>query len=729
MSTYQTDEKEIKFNANVDRLFKLIKNVLNKGQYTIAEEYIKYLFETIVLYLKKKKVDAKESQFFHDFENEEKKPIEEKHYFEDNKLSNYSRGYIEEKISELISEQIKPNNHKIFSFIFDLLKGSVSVLFKEKDTLLNGANLMGEFKYISNQVFYLENSIPTYERDWFLSQTYNWFIDIYSNYSTINNTESLIIIENEIKQILRQYIDNDKVDLYREFLLSLSNRWFGFDFFDDDVMKKYRHSFENQIYYETINSIEGFLDKARQIQSNKNFNDLIKAFNEEVVKYNLGIIDNDTIKKEISQIMFNRFKLAYLQIILVNSICYSIFKKKYDFFKAYLNYHQPDDFDARSINPNYCIQSFNGIRLFLEDRNKLMTDSSFEFKSRHSITKYINTFLGYYLLKDGQEEEIRHYIDSITEAETIDLVFYNLENIHNNNALIDLPSKLILEKEKIDSKLQLITGWAETKQIEIRNIEIENLPIEKAAKDNFFNDFFKYFENFSLARRLFKQYGVIEEVRNHGTNFGIDNLFPRQAFIKQQNVMFVSSAHNQLASFVANDETIFIFSKIEKLCEKREFNKIDLENFIKENSNRFDLLISNTRSIKPNFPNLNFSEKWSLDNKLNKIPDFLGILNENLNVFLLDNNVSNRFMLLNSNKLGILKNCLPPDLNDPYSQTNKQFVYSFIDYSTNHELRAKQVEKGNNEDELKKQVWIRIFESIDYQKPDDFDGISIEVKS
>ena len=56
MPIYRNSDDNEEFFTNVERLFRLIHNVLAKGQTTLAENYILYLFTSITkFYIKKSK--------------------------------------------------------------------------------------------------------------------------------------------------------------------------------------------------------------------------------------------------------------------------------------------------------------------------------------------------------------------------------------------------------------------------------------------------------------------------------------------------------------------------------------------------------------------------------------------------------------------------------------------------------------------------------------------------
>jgi hypothetical protein len=727
MPTYQTSDTESNFNSNIDRLFKLIRNVLNKGQYTNAEKYVRYLFDVLVAYHKKKSLSSKLDMPYDDFflatsdtGINKIEPVNKKSLFEDHKMENYTRGNFEEKLTDLISEQIRPSNYKVFTFFFNLLNAAIGKLFSNETSIVGGSQLIREIKFITDRILFFESSIPNYEQHWFLHQTYSWFTELYSS-SIIDSIDKIVIIEGEIREILRLYIDNSKLDLFLSFLESLSTRWLSSTIAEDELLNKYKPNPDNNFDTSKIKLINPFLQKANELQDTKKFFDLIKAFEAEIDQSNFGNVEKEQLKKEVGTIMLTHFKIEYLNIIVLDAIAYSLYKKNFSFFEAYLNYHNPIDSDSIWMNKSFNLKSFKNVIPFLEDYQKLMGNKFF-WINRHDITLYINTILAYYILTEKKETVI-NYLLAIDNADVISTVLYNLHNIREKNLLESLPEDII-DKTLAD----VLTEYIETAEKRRRKIderETRELPIDNNLKTDFFAQIFNEFERQSVARSIFTFYNQISNADLQGTNFGINQLFPRKAFIKQNNTFFINNS--PLGNYLADNETTFIFSKIERHCKRIQINPKELDNYIKLHTGRFDILISGSYSVKSYFPATDFQESWSIGTILNGLPGFLGILNNNINVFWSPQSYIKGFLLLNSKKLGTLINCVPPPLDDN-AQTYKQFRYSFIDFKDNNE-DYKNIQAKYPDEDIKSQVWIRIFEKVEINISEKFEGIYIELEN
>lgn len=728
MPTSQNKDTEV-FFANVDRLFKLIQNVLAKGQTTVAEKYIVYLFETITRYYIKESQVSQANTEFYDFsvttsnidvessvETDQNSLLGSYH-----KLKSY-RSEFQDDITRLVCSQVKPSNFETFYFIYNLLKDATGVLLNNPITLKGGRQLISTFKFISQYVLFNQMSIPPSERHAYMHQTYDCFLDLLS--ISIKDEEALLILAGEMREVLRSYIDDNQLELFESFLNSLSSRFFPFSIYSDRIFEKYPFDLQdNYEYRETIEKYKGLLSGLTSV---KLYRKIINKFETEVNDKGSWKIDKEEYKQEVKEHLFNIFKLTYCQIILVDAISYALFKRKFDFLKKYLNYHSPEDADASWANENYSLQRFSEIVPFLEDYDRLMPES-FMWAERHGIETYLNTFLAYYIAHT-KLETITDYINAIQKTDTINTVSYNLQKIEERNILQKLPDELLLDKDKFAVKMIDILMVAKNRREELDREEVQSAPIDEESRENFFVNFFKSFNGQSIARSLFRHYNSVSDEGQEGQNIGINQRFPRKAFIKQSGHMFLSP-HSQLAAILADDETTAVFSQIAKRASKLILNATAFEDYLHSIKGKFDLLISaNTHNIKTSFPKLNFEESWAGNSPLKKLPGYLGKLDDQMEVFWLGNRLPNKvFILLDSHNLGQLVNCAPPALSGDYNRRHEQFAYSFIDLANDEVHRRKLLEKGQKEEKLNSEVWIRIFESISLILPADFKAEYIEI--
>lgn len=727
MPISQNKDTEV-FFANLERLFRLVKNVLAKGQSTSAEKYIVYLFETITKYYIKKSDTPRAKEELYSFAvttsniNIESSTLGNVNNLlnTNRQLNDYSKGFLDE-ITSLIYSQIKPSNFKNFYFIYNLLKEATGTLLNIPLTKDGGEQLLSSFKYICQYILFYQSNLPTSERNLYKQETYNWFLDLLS--ISVKDENSLILLSCEIREVLRSYIDTDDVDLFSSFLNSLSSRLFAFTFHNDRIYDKYSKSSKNYLEYrKTINK---YSIKLKEISSVKKYKYVITEFENEVDTKHNWEINKEEFKNDIKNELFSIFKINYCHIIIVDAISYSFFKEKYTFFFEYLNYHEPKDADARWMNENFSLQKFNQITPFLEDYNKLIPNS-FMWVDRHGIETYLNTFLGYYLI-EANGNEINNYINTINDLDVINTITYNIEKIIEKNQLDKLFQRKY-QKEEIDNKIKNILNIAKQRQATLDAKQVQEAHIDVEILGDFFKNFFDSFYRQGVARAIYMHYNSISDELRNGDNIGINQRLPRRAFIKQSGHIFLSP-HNILAKILADDETSLIFSLIIKNSQKLKKSRNEFEEYIKTTGEHFDLLISfNTYEINANFPNISFQESWSIKDGLREVPGYLGKLNSKLETFWLGQQLPTKiFLLLKSKKLGRLIYCNPPVLEDGKTKRKGHLTYSFIDLATDNDSRKRLKEHEQDEETLKSQIWIRIFESIHLEPPKKEDAVCIEI--
>ncbi len=222
MKIKNTQDTSSNFYSNIDKIFKLINTSLDKEQVSNAEKYINYFFEVMIRFYRKNSTSSKTTTSI-TFSSEATNTVEARGadvkktepLFPDRNINNYFGDFFSDKIVRLLASNIKTGGFEVFYFVIGRLKDSIRVLLKEEQTHTEAALLLRQFKFIFDQIHVRQNNLSTYEQNWFISESYNWFIEFYAG--NINTVEDIGLLENEIVQILKYYVDNERIDCSKPF--------------------------------------------------------------------------------------------------------------------------------------------------------------------------------------------------------------------------------------------------------------------------------------------------------------------------------------------------------------------------------------------------------------------------------------------------------------------------------------------------------------------------------
>lgn len=719
------------FYSNIDKLIKLVDVAIEKKQTKKAEKYLNYFFEVTLKYYQRAKairfLQQEQPQFISTSDSKTLRDDTET-YFPKREINNLFGDFFTDKIMYLISANIKSGSFEVFYFIVSKLKDCIRILIKDKSLFDNASLLLRQFKFILDQINTKQGNLSNFEKNWFLGESYNWFVELYA--TSISSVKEIELLESEILQVLKYFIDNSRVDLFKKFLLRLSSSTFSYHFSYESIINSYRPSgYPSDFNYDQL--IREATRNASTLQSTIDFDEYLKQLGTNLDKdlKKLGVNgDLQDLKKKITELLFSEFKESYLKIVLAKSIVYSLFNKKYDFFKVYLTYNQPDDSDATWVSKYYGLNINEALNLLASGENLILRDHFFWIE-HHGFSIYLNTFLGYYLMIND-EDRILPRIRSINDYHKAVQTEYGLKNIKSRNNIADIKfGNTAFSKEEIESKLSRIIEEATRHREQLDFKTVKESPISDEILERFKSLFIEQFYKSCTLRAVFKHYNRIIQQDNstEEQNLGINTLLQKKAFLKQNDVLYFN-LHGSLADDLAESENFNLLFAIEQNCKKIGFSHIQLEQFLKEKKKDFDIILSKGRYIiKNDFPNLSFQESWSIDSSLKEIPDFMGVLESHYNTFFFRAPSKEGYILLDSKKLGSLQQLAPPTFKN--AERLDIFNFSIIDFSEDEESLIQHLKEGMERDDLLKHIWLRIFENFKLEVPADFTGIYIEVNN
>jgi hypothetical protein len=717
------------FYSNIDRLIKLVDVAIEKKQTKNAEKYLNYFFEVTLKYYQKSKgtrsLQQEQPQFISTSTSTKLKD-ETEPYFPKREINNLFGDFFTDKIMYLISVNITSGSFEIFYFIISKLKDCIRILIKDKSTFENGSLLLRQFKFILDQINIKQSNLSNYEKNWFLGESYNWFIELYS--TNISSVKEIELLESEIIQILKYFVDNNRVDLFKKFLLRLSSSTFGYHFSHETIINSYRPTnYPSSFEYDQL--IREIRRNASALQSTIDFDEYLKKIENSLVLdlEKLGVNgDLQDLKKKMTELLFDEFKEGYLKIILTKIIVYALFKKQYDFFGVYLTYNQPDDSDATWASKYYGL-NINDVFTLLSLGENLVLRDHFFWIEHHGFSIYLNTLLGYYLMIND-ESQILSRIRSINDYQKAVLTEYGIRNIKSRNNITEFRfGSRSFNKEEIETKLSRIIEEATNHKEQLDFKIIKESFISSEILESFKSLFVEQFYKSCTVRTVFKYYNHITQKQssNQEQSLGINTLLHKKAFLKQSDVLYFN-LHGSLADDLAESETFNLLFTIEQKCKKISLSHQQLEQYLQERKKDFDIILSKGRYIiKNDFPNLSFQESWSIDSALNQIPDFMGFLESHYNVFFFRAPSKEGYILLDSKNLGDLCQLEPPTLKN--GERLDIFNFSIIDFSQDEESLNEHLKEGMEKDEVLKHIWLRIFENFKLEIPVNFKGTYIEI--
>lgn len=736
---YKKSDTTAEFYSNIDRLYKLINIALEKDQTKNAEEYINYFFTVLVRYYKKESLstklnDRREAQVpVNITSNTDESSAKEENappILPNRTINNFFGDFFTDKIIQLLTQNIKSRRYEIFNFILLKLKDSIRILLKSEESLPKASILLRQIKFIFDQIYSKKDELSEYEKDWYLNESFNWFIELYS--SSVEFVEIISMLEDEIIQILKYFVDYDRVDLFEIFLLRLSSSTFSFSFRLDALLKSYQPSQESfKEYHDYLSSLRNLPHRLKGIVEIKNeLDEINKNISQKFLNFSFSKEQVSDFKSHFIPLLLDEYKQTYLKIILVKVIVYSFFKKRYDFFAKYLTYNQPDDADATWVSEYYGIRSIDEVFVILDQGNDIILNGGLFWIGHHGFRVYLNTFLAYYLIKKFDEREILSRIKALTEYPEALSIRYALQEIKNKNRLLEIPIvKDQISKDELNRKLDEFIGAAEKKEkaLVLQQTTIAQLSTE--VVDSFNAYFINHFNKFCTLRLLFEEFDKLELKGGEGkiSGIGISELLPKQLFLKG-NSLGISHVADVYAGALAKKESLSISLEIEAQCSRKVMTKSQVFEDINIHKNEFDIIISMGRyDVKSDFPNLDFKESWSLKSGFTNIPDFLGLLDEHYKVFLIRDSSKEGYILLNSKKFPTLQQLEPPSLED--GRQNGIFNFSIIDFNENEQSLNRFISQGNERTELLMSVWVRIFEKYQIFFDKSFNGIFLELNS
>jgi hypothetical protein len=728
----EVNEDTSDFYSTIDKLFKLITVSFEKEQIKNAEKYINYYFEIVVRFYQKNpqvytgfiKTKSASITSNANFESAESTTMLE---FPQRTIEVFIGDFFTDRISKLLYSNIKSNGFENFYFIISRLKDSVRLLMKDEKAQHRVAILLQQFKFINDQIYSKQTNLSIYEKTWFLSETYNWFIELYG---VANSIQNIAVLESEILQILKYIIDNKQYDIFRNFLLGMSNSTLTYSFENEQNINDYKPA-EIQMAYRFDGIIEKYEQRAKEFQSAHSFEKLYEDsksnIRQDLIELNITTDKLQNFDNNFFFLLLNDFKENYISIILIKAITYALFKKEYFFFEIYLNYNQPSDSTAFWANKNYAITGIDEIFEILVKGEEIILRDNFFWIGRHGFNRYLNTFLGFYLIQLDKAAIIAR-MNTMGDYNKMQALKFKFLDIRNQNDLLEINFfNNEQNKESIDGKLDALIEVADERLKLLDHNIVFAANIDTEITKNFKSLFLNFFYKSCVLRNLFNQYNLVKSttISTEKRIAGVNQLLDKKAFIKQSDVLYYNMPE-VLAISLANSENLFIVSDIEKRSSRITVKLNDLEAFLATQKVTFDIILSKGRNnIKSDFKNLKFVEAWAIPDSINKNPNYVGILDDQFSIFLIRSLANEGYVLLNSKKLGHLlqDESLLFDSGEPLDI----FTFSLVDFKSDEESLSKHLNETTSEEILLQKVWLRIFEKFDIDFNQDFNGLIVEV--
>ena len=733
MNTWEIQNLEdtsVRFNANIERLLLLINGTLAKHQTERSERYIKYFFEVLIKYLKKDATTKVSlpigNQNFKVVSRFDNQDTESGGYFTDRTLNSNYREPMLDKIALLIRDRINATDFNVFYFILSLHKDSIRVLLKNESTIESARSLTSQFKFIADDIFNVID-LPLYKRLWYEDETYNWFVELYSN--SIQNLQDITVLEPEIILITQNYVEKKLTAVYRRFLIRLSNSAFSYSLYEDSAIAK-SSGLSGSFFSDLRDLLAEFKMKSRSFAPIKRFavelQEMSNKIEQFVQSYVPDKITAEGILERTKKMLIDEYKGSHLKVILVKTLLYALQRNEREFIEIYQIYNQPKDSDYSWLNEYLGIAKVSELFDLIENSDSIIQEMFFTEGSRSGSRLYLYNFIILYLSK-FDDKEIVKYINSENNYENLITLSATLESISNIEIIKAINPFLKVKEPEIRTILNDFSNAAKSRMQAVQTETTKRAAIDPDLISAFSQAFVNEFKDASMMRGLLGYFNLIRQVSGTAQtpSFGYNELLPKELFIKETNYRYVDFP-GTMARQLGNHESISIALIINSKSSIKQIQLQDLPAWTQTAQKDYDIIISKGRlNIKQDFGSLSFKEAWSEDNEFKKISDYVGTLINHYKIFLVRDFLSDGYLFLNSKKLGRI-NQYPPPANT--LGANKGFFdFSFIDLS-NDQQSVDLLTKNNQfrKEDIETKAWVRITEQFEFSFDSNFNGIRIE---
>lgn len=734
------------FYLEVDRLTIIIENTIKKGQTKKAEHYIKYFFSTLyetykILAEKSLASEEQLTQFTLELQKQLKEnrksqtlPLPDETIIPFNKLIsekaviNRPENYFESKVQHILYNNINNRNYTIFNFIFSLFKILVHELGKQKLTQGHSVHLLRNITLLSNQIFLLEESLNTYEKLWYRKEINNWFVELVTDYST--DLEKLNNVTGAMFNVLRTYIDKGRDDIFESFIEVVSTRinFIGsrFENFEDAFCEK-----NNILLYELHAEIRrnkiydgGFISTSEFIDSNKTAKSILTSY-----LLQKGV-SSESINRYIEKYLTNqldKYKVQSTRKLLVQACVYSLIRKEYNFFFVYRTYHQPEDSDAIWVGDSFSIRNINDIKFLLLHEEEIGNPQLRFSIGHHGFTKYLRKFIICYIIHFYRKSKNNSIsIPAYNYSESAAIV-YQLKEIERNIHLSDLIKILpnLTEKE-YKSILEKIIENAERQSQKHDLREVSSAQLDEELVSEFKSKFSSQFTKSATLRKILHEAQLIEQtpIQSEENELGINQLINKKLFIRQNQIGFFRFPED-MAREVARAESNIIYSVIAENSNQKSMHWNDFLKFIKSH-NQYNMIIGHTTAFSELEKEYKFQPYYAAGESLySGTEGFMGVLENKYDVFNITSQPNSEFILLNTTNVGKMQQYEAPIME--HSQTNGNFGFSIIDFNIDNNALQQHLNNNHKEQDLRKHVWLRIFESFKFKIGNAYNGLLITI--
>ncbi|MHB1377165.1 MAG: hypothetical protein ACYCXB_07055 [Candidatus Humimicrobiaceae bacterium] len=587
------------------------------------------------------------------------------------------------------------------------------------------------------------------------------YLELFDNYffRSIQNIVSGNI-ENLFKNLVSTFVDGLNIDINGD-----KSVWdYGHIILEEDL-KKYneieeKHNIENKIKeldfsYNYLYSRKEYDEWIAKFEEFKSI--LIKYFNEDQEE------KSKKVEREIRNSAETKFKFNNLLEIIFAAGAYCLFENRPEFITYLWEYKQPPDSDSVWVGHDIVPENI-GQLICLYFRKELFA-RRFDFWVDHRgnelyLKKYFILLL-MLLLERIKENEQGEY-EQIINFELPNLNIYSLSNIEYSvdefikiaktmEKDLDLFKKLRFDANNIDNLFsrKLFPFFKILKNRAQDSIKELNKVNKISAKkiDEFKSEFLKEFYKKSMFRSIFNYYNiyenkVIDEYKGKLKKYGINQVIDKATFFNEWHVSYSGIGSNYGRNLARGDD-FSIYTNIYKKC--KSLGNIEFEEALKLFQNPINLIVilvninsdiyfSNSKMFKP---------KWYKDCPKYNIRNFNGVYTyEKISMPIFNfyrQGEGKKIMILDMSNFGSFMQYSPIDNVAEKKSLFDIFYFSIETFSDNQIILDKMLNnppkwlekvgsRSNQEDYLKSQTLINIFERYDFSFKDKFQGFYYELR-
>lgn len=271
---------------------------------------------------------------------------------------------------------------------------------------------------------------------------------------------------------------------------------------------------------------------AGDVYTKKQREELLKLFKDKLEQ--TENFQNDDLTA-IDTYLVKALKYNQLQLQVFKLSAYLLFKRRYATLLSAFNFNQPDDSAAIWSNKDMFPVSFYETLVLIKNKGIIEDELRFGFEDHHGAEIYINQLLLILLyrnIKKSQDliSEFKSFVNEQKSSNELENLKYGFRDVIQSRLPL---AKFDFDHDRVQRVNDLLENVEEIIKVRSESI-IQSLPIDEDTKASYCSNVSKSYLQDAYFKHLIEFFGQVETeqiVQWEGVEYGINLLFPREAFI------------------------------------------------------------------------------------------------------------------------------------------------------------------------------------------------------